>query len=150
MLCAPLGPLNQGLDDLDLSELLSSDDMAGLALMGRVLDELDGAPLKSLPLTVRPCVENLAALFSPMPLTRCIRSGQSLKLPLLRSFNILPDSEGPMPLRSSSSAALALFTSTAAKQDRDSSKKAAVNNFLNMLNPLIGTTPLVMQPRFKR
>ena len=54
------------------------------------------------PLTVRPSAENLAALPSPMPLTRSTRSVQSLNGLFLRSSMILPEIAGPMPLTVSS------------------------------------------------
>ena len=91
-------------------------------------------PLKLLPLTVRPCAEYLTALFSPKPLTRFIKSGQSLKLLFLRSSKILPYSEGPIPLMPSKSAALALFTSTAAKLANANNMANRHTHFFNMKN----------------
>ena len=55
------------------------------------------AALNRLPCTVIPPEENLVAVFSPMPLTRSIRSAQSLNSPLSRSARMRSDSPGPMP-----------------------------------------------------
>src|ERR1035437_5220909 len=91
------------------------------------------ALLKAAPSTVRPWFENLAAFFWPMPLTRLMKSFQSLKFPFLRWSRILPDSAGPMPLMLSSSASVALFTSMPAKQTAAYNRARMSRNFLNMV-----------------
>jgi hypothetical protein len=55
-------------------------------------------PAKAVPLTVRPFCENLPALVSPPPLTRVVRSLQSLNDPFCRSPRICVEIVGPMPL----------------------------------------------------
>src|SRR5439155_17412704 len=94
-------------------------------------------PLKAAPLTVSPSAENLAALLSPTPLTRSIMSFQSLNGAFLRSSRILVAIAGPMPLTASSSAWLALLTSTAAAK-ATAAKKAIkmATRVLNMSLPL--------------
>ena len=59
-------------------------------------------------------MENLAAFLLPTPLTRVIRSDQSLKGDFLRSSMMRVDMPGPMPLTLSNSAADAVLASTAA------------------------------------
>ena len=70
-----------------------------------------------------------------MPLTRETKSGQSLNAPFLRSSKILPDRLGPMPLTLSKSAAVALFTSTAALAKALHAKAKAHTIFFNMVTP---------------
>ena len=70
-----------------------------------------------------------------MPLTREMKSGQSLKLLFFRSSKILPDKLGPMPLTLSNSAAVALFTSTAALATAAHTKAMVHKNFFNMMTP---------------
>src|SRR5471030_1804203 len=98
---------------------------AGRQLRGRVyflmVDDLlvlasatfIGAPSTDLPFTCKPACDNLAAVFSRMPLTRFSRSAQSLKSPpLVRSSIMALDLAGPMPLTLSSADTSALLIST--------------------------------------
>ena len=69
---------------------------------------------------------------------RSTMSCQSLKAPFLRSSTILPEMPGPMPLRVSSSAWVALFASTAANAGMavnavKAVKARAAKIFLNMV-----------------
>jgi NTE family protein len=57
---------------------------------------------------------HVSALPDFRPFTRKVRSSQSLKLAFLRSARMLDDRDGPTPLTASSSACVALLTSTAA------------------------------------
>ena len=74
-----------------------------------------------------------------MPLTREIKSGQSLKLLFLRSSKIFPDRLGPMPLTLSKSAAVALFTSTAPLAAAAHTKAMVHKNFFNMVTPRLSS-----------
>jgi hypothetical protein len=90
------------------------------------------APANVAPLTVRPSAENFAALPSPMPLTRTTMSFQSLNGAFLRSSSIFAEITGPMPLIDSSSACVALFTSTAANAAAASSDSSAARSFFSI------------------
>ena len=67
-----------------------------------------------------------------MPLTRPMKSCQLLKSPFLRSLTISRVVTGPMPLTLSSSASVALLTSTAAKAVISDMVAKKARNFLNM------------------
>src|SRR5580765_2955441 len=88
------------------------------------------AALNAAPLTVSPSAENLVELPARTPLTRACRSAQSLNAPVLRASRILADIDGPMPLIDSSSARLALFTSTTAKAAAEARASTAVTRVL--------------------
>ena len=111
------------------------DAMAALADAALAAAAAGASPFRLAPFTVKPSLENLAAFLSPMPLTREMKSGQSLKLLFLRSSTILPDKLGPMPLTLSNSAALALFTSTAALATVAHTKAKTHKIFFNIRTP---------------
>ncbi len=84
-----------------------------------------------------------------MPLVRLMKSVQSLKGAFWRSLMIFPDIAGPTPLMLSSSASVALLTSTAAAKATPAkamalNKTKKVRNFLNMINPQVNVRGLRM------
>ena len=96
-----------------------------------------GAPAYGVPPTVRPAVEKRAEFLAPMPLTRVIRSFQSLKAPpWVRASMIREDKPGPMPLMASRSAAEAVLTSVANALVANTKARMA-SSFLIMGNLLI-------------
>ncbi len=91
------------------------------------------APAKLWPLTVSPSADSLAAAFSFTPLTRLMRSGQSLNAPCLRASTMRLERAGPTPRSASSSASVALLTSTAAQEAVATSMATMAKIFFSIL-----------------
>jgi hypothetical protein len=85
------------------------------------------------PWTVKPWSERLCATRGPMPDTRCIRSGQSLKGCCARAAIKRRVNGGPMPRNPSSSASLAWLTSKAIAGDKKVSVKPTHKKYRDMM-----------------